>query len=82
MLLSAASLKRIFEAALFGPVVNTVLNYVLLGPMIRQRIDLRKELRAHAIGTAAATAAGGYSNYLGISDTAIHRKASRATRSI
>ena len=80
------------------PLVNTVLNYVLYGPLIRQKLDLKtapappvdstgpphgchacptpapQELRSHALGTAAAAAAGGYSSYLGLSDSAIHRK--------
>ena len=74
VLFSAAALKQLVCAALFGPLVNTVLNYVLYGPMIKQKLDLKAELKSHAYGTVAAAAAGGYSNYLGLSDTAIHRK--------
>jgi len=74
VLFSAAALKQLVCAALFGPLVNTVLNYVLYGPLIRQKLDLKTELRSHALGTAAAAAAGGYSSYLGLSDSAIHRK--------
>jgi len=74
VLFSAAALKQLVCAALFGPLVNTVLNFVLYGPLIRQKLDLKTELRSHALGTAAAAAAGGYSSYLGLSDSAIHRK--------
>ena len=74
VLFSAAALKQLVSAALFGPLVNTLLNFVLYGPMIRQKIDLKSELKSHAVGTAAAAAVGGYSNYMGLSDTAIHRK--------
>ena len=74
VLLSAPALAQLVCAALFGPLVNTVLNYVLYGPMVGQKLDLKRELRSHAAGTAAAAAAGGYSNYIGLSDVAIHRK--------
>ena len=74
IIFSAAALKNLLCAALFGPLVNTVLNFVLYGPMIKQKLDLGKELRSHAVGTAAAAALGGYSNYIGLSDVAIHRK--------
>ena len=74
ILFTAAALKQLVCAALFGPLVNTVLNYVLYGPMLKQKLDLKTELRSHAVGTATAAAAGGYSNYLGLSDTVIHRK--------
>ena len=42
--------------------------------MIRQKLDLKKELRSHAIGSVAGAAVAGYPNYIGLSDTAIHRK--------
>lgn len=74
VIFSSAALKQLVSAALFGPLVNTVLNYVLYGPLIKQKLDLKAELKSHSLGTAAAAAAGGYSNYLGLSDTAIHRK--------
>ena len=74
ILLSAAALKQLVCAALFGPLINTVLNYVLYAPLIKQKLDLKTELRSHAMGTAAAAAVGGYSNYIGLSDTVIHRK--------
>ena len=74
ILFSLPALKQLVCAAIFGPLVNTVLNYALYGPMIGQKLDLKKELRSHAVGTAAAAAAGGYSNYIGLSDIAIHRK--------
>ena len=38
-----------------------MLNFVLLGPMIQQKLDLKRELRGHALGQAAATLVGGYS---------------------
>ena len=63
-----------------GHACTQVLNYVLYGPMIRQKLDLRRELKSHAASTAVAAAVGGYSNYLGLSDTAIHRLAFRALR--
>ena len=74
ILASAAALKQLVCGALFGPLVNTVLNYVLYGPMIKQKLDLKKELRSHAIGSVAGAAVAGYPNYIGLSDTAIHRK--------
>jgi SulP family sulfate permease len=74
VIFSAPALKQLVCAALFGPLVNTVLNYVLYAPMVKQKLDLKRELRSHAAATAAAAAVGGYSNYLGLSDTVIHRK--------
>ena len=74
ILRSAAALKQLVCAALFGPLVNTVLNYVLYGPMIKEKLDLKKELRSHAVGSVAGAAVGGYPNYIGLSDSAIHRK--------
>ena len=50
-----------------------MLNFVLLGPMIQQKLDLKRELRGHALGQAAATLVGGYNNYVSLSDTAVHR---------
>jgi SulP family sulfate permease len=73
VLFSGAALKELICAALFGPLVNTVLNFVLLGPMIKQKLDLRKELRAHSLAMAAGTMVGGYDNYISLSDTAVHR---------
>lgn len=73
VLVSAAALKPLLCAALFGPILNTVLNLALLGPMVGQRLEMRRELRAHAAGTAAAAATGGYSSYVALSDTAVHR---------
>ena len=74
IIFSAPALKQLVCAALFGPLVNTVLNCILYAPMVKNQLDLKTELKSHAMGTAAAAAAGGYSNYLGLSDTAIHRK--------
>ena len=74
VLLSAPALKLLVSATLFGPVVNAVLNYVLYGPMIKGKIDLKKELKSHAGATAVSALCGGYSNYMGLSDSAIHRK--------
>ena len=73
VMFSGEALKQLLCAALFGPLVNTVLNFVLLGPMIKQKLDLRRELRGHALGQAAATLVGGYNNYISLSDTAVHR---------
>jgi len=73
VLRSAAAAKQLVCAALFGPLVNTILNYVLYGPMIGERLDLKRELRSHAAGSAAASLVGGYPNYLGLSDTVVHR---------
>lgn len=74
VIFSRPALTQLVCAALFGPLVNTVLNFVLYGPMIKQKLDLKRELKSHALGAAAAAATGGYSNYIGLSDTAIHRK--------
>ena len=51
-----------------------MLNYVLAGPLFKTSLSIKKELRGHAIGAAAASAAGGYSSYVALSNTAIHRK--------
>lgn len=71
VLLSGPALKALVSAALFGPLLNTVLNLLLLGPMIKTPLNMKRELRAHAAGTAAATITGGYSNYVSLSDTAV-----------
>jgi hypothetical protein len=59
IIFSYAALKQLVCAALFGPLVNTVLNLALYGPMTKEPLDLRTELRSHAAGSAAAAAAGG-----------------------
>lgn len=74
VLMSAEALKQLVSAALFGPLVNTVLNFVLFGPMIKEKLDLKRELRSHAAGSAAAALGGGYPSYLALADTAVHRK--------
>ena len=51
-----------------------MLNFVLLGPLFKRKLNLKRELRAHAGGAAAAAAAGGYSAYVAVSNTAIHCK--------
>ena len=38
-----------------------------------RQVDVKRELRAHAAGTAAGTLSGGYSSYIGLSDIAVHR---------
>jgi MFS superfamily sulfate permease-like transporter len=73
-LLSAPALKELVCALLLGPVVNTLVNLVLIGPVINAKLSLPAELRAHAAGTALAAVSGGYSNYIAVSNTAIHRK--------
>ena len=65
---------------LFGPVINTVLNLVLVEPVIGESPDVPQELRAHAAGTLAAAVGGGYSNYLAVSNTAIHIKCGGRTK--
>jgi len=74
LLTSADALKELACAVLFGPVVNTLLNLVLIGPVIEQTVAMPDELRAAAAGSAATALGGGYSNYLAVSNTAIHRK--------
>lgn len=74
VLLSGAALKQLISAALFGPLVNSILNYVLYGPLIKKKLNLKAELKSHAAATAASAVCGGYSNYMGLSDSAIHRK--------
>jgi hypothetical protein len=59
VIFSAAAFKQLVCAAIFGTLLNTVLNYLLYGPMIKEKLDLKAELRSHALGTAAAAAAGG-----------------------
>ena len=67
---------------LFGPVINTVLNLVLVEPVIGESPDVPQELRAHAAGTLAAAVGGGYSNYLAVSNTAIHIKCGGRTSNL
>lgn len=74
VLLSPAALKQLISGVLFGPILNTVLNFVLFGPLIKEKLDVKHELRSHATATAAAVVGGGYPNYIGLSNTAIHRK--------
>jgi len=74
VLFSSAALKQLVCAALFGPLVNTVLNFALYGPLIKAKLDLKRELRSHAAGIGAAGLGGGYSGYIAVSDTAVHRK--------
>ena len=74
LIFSSAGLKELLCAAIFGPVVNTVLNFILLGPLVKQKVDVKRELRAHAAGTAASAMGGGYSSYIALSNTAIHLK--------
>jgi hypothetical protein len=59
---------------LFGPLINTLLNLLLIGPVIEASVALPSELRAMAAGSAATALGGGYSNYIAVSNTAIHRK--------
>ena len=66
--------RRGSSAVLFGPVVNTLLNLVLIGPVIERRVELPAELAAHAAGLGATALGGGYANYIAVSNTAIHRK--------
>ena len=65
---------------LFGPVVNTALNLVLAGPVVGTKLEPPRELRAHAAGSLAAGAAGGFSAYLAVSNTAIHLKCGGTSR--
>ena len=72
LIFSPAGFSALLSAALFGPVINTVLNYILAGPLFKRKLDLRRELRTHAAGAAAAAVGGGYSSYIALSNTAIH----------
>lgn len=74
VLFSGQGISLLLAACLFGPVVNTVLNYVLIGPLFKTKLSVRRELRAHAAGAAAAAGVGGYSSYVAIANTVIHRK--------
>ena len=74
LIFSPAGFAPLLSAALFGPVVNTVLNFILLGPLFKRKLDLKRELRTHAAGAAAAAVGGGYSSYVALSNTAIHGK--------
>jgi len=67
-------LKELLCAVLFGPLINTLLNLLLIGPVIEASVALPSELRAMAAGSAATALGGGYSNYIAVSNTAIHRK--------
>lgn len=80
VLLQPDVLSTLCSAILFGPVINTLLNLVLIGPVIGEAVDTPAELRAHAVGSAAAALGGGYSNYLAVSNTAIHLKCGGTTR--
>ena len=74
LIFSMSGFSLLLSAALFGPVVNTVLNYLLFGPLFKRKLNLKRELRTHAAGAAAAAATGGYSSYVALSNTAIHQK--------
>jgi SulP family sulfate permease len=80
VLMRPDAMKELVSAVLFGPVINTVLNLVLVEPVIGESPDVPQELRAHAAGTLAAAVGGGYSNYLAVSNTAIHIKCGGKTK--
>ena len=79
LLLRPDVLYQLASATLFGPVICTVLNLLLVGPVIEEAPDTSQELRAHAAGSLAAAVGGGYSNYLAVSNTAIHIKCAPPT---
>ena len=58
VLFSSAAFPLLVSAALFGPVVNTVLNYLLFGPLFKTKLNVKRELRAHAAGARLAAAGG------------------------
>jgi hypothetical protein len=74
VLMRADVLKELICALLFGPLVNTLLNLVLIGPVIERQVALSTELGAHAAGFLSTALGGGYSNYIAVSNTVIHRK--------
>jgi len=80
LIFSPAGFSALLSAALFGPVINTVLNYILAGPLFKRKLDLRRELRTHAAGAAAAAVGGGYSSYIALSNTAIHLRVGGMTK--
>ena len=80
VLFSSAAFPLLVSAALFGPVVNTVLNYLLFGPLFKTKLNVKRELRAHAAGAGLAAAGGGYSSYVALSNTAIHKKVGGTTK--
>ena len=53
---------------------------MLVGPVIEEAPDTSQELRAHAAGSLAAAVGGGYSNYVAVSNTAIHIKCGGRTK--
>lgn len=73
-LLRPDCLKELVCALLFGPLVNTLLNLVLIGPVIKRAVELPTELAAAAWGSLATALGGGYANYIAVSNTAIHQK--------
>ena len=80
LLLRPDVLYKLASATLFGPVICTVLNLLLVDPVIEEAPDTSQELRAHAAGSLAAAVGGGYSNYLAVSNTAIHIKCGGRTK--
>jgi len=80
LLLRPDVLYKLASATLFGPVICTVLNLLLVGPVIEEAPDTSQELRAHAAGSLAAAVGGGYSNYVAVSNTAIHIKCGGRTK--
>ena len=54
--------------------MRPICSLVLIGPVVETSVELPAELRAHAAGAAATALGGGYSNYIAVSNTAIHRK--------
>ena len=80
LIFSADALGELGAAALFGPIINTVLNLALLTPVIGKALETSTELRAHSIGTFGAALGGGYSSYLAVSNTAVHIKCGGTNR--
>lgn len=74
LLVRADAAKELLMAAIFGPVVNSLLNLVLIAPVIGQKLAPAPELRAQAAGLFAAGLGGGYASYIAVSNTAIFLK--------
>ncbi len=76
--------RELLSAALFGPIINAVLNLALIEPLVApvlsRPLELARELVAHALGTLGGIVLGAYPAYIAISTTAIHLKSGGTNR--
>lgn len=78
LLLRGPGLSHVVSAALVGPILNTCLNLALA--QSTTQLDVPTEMRAHGTAVVAAGCVAGASNYLALSNTAVHEKCGGLTR--